>query len=225
MNANQKSAETTRQIEPSPLSRGYEYMNLFQSANVGATFMILGALVAGLAKFFDNLPTPPIDYLLANKQVLYLGLFIVLFRVKTFIDDHKHFQEPLQGKNAFRYIGFMLAIISWVFWGMAAYLLVNTQRSSEIMATSILISTLWISVHVIEILVDKERRNKEILTSLIREKWVLINIFYMLLLVAHTGWFLPVIQPGPMPLLLLLGLLLLDVITSRSLREAVTPDP
>jgi len=92
------------------------------------------------------------------------------------------------------------------------------------MATSLLISTLWVAVHVIEILVDSARRNKEVLTSVMREKWVLVNVGYMLCLVAHVGWFRPLIVPGASgPLLVLLGLLLFDIFTSRSFRGIINP--
>ena len=201
-------------------------MNLFQAANGAATFLILSALVAGLAKRFDTVIGSPVDYLLAHTEILYLGLFIVVFRIKTLLDDHRHFAELRQDKSVFRYIGFVLAIISWIFWALAAYLLTSSLRASELMAVSLLISTLWIAVHVIEILIDKDRRENELLTSVVREKWVLVNVGYMLCLVAYVGWFRPVIAPGARaPLLLLLGLLIFDVITSRSLRDAAKPNP
>lgn len=76
-------------------------------------------------------------------------------------------------------------------------------------------------MHVIEILVDKERRSGELLTSVGREKWALVNVGFMLLLVAHEGWFRPVVPVGAKtPLVLLLVLLVFDVMTSRSLRDA-----
>jgi hypothetical protein len=142
------------------------------------------------------------------------------------LDDHKHFAEPQQDKSASRYVGFLLAVVSWVFWGLAAYLVSSTVRSSELMAVSILVSTLWIAVHLIEILIDKERRNAEAFTSVMREKWVIVNVLYILLLIAHVGVFCPVVQPGAKaPLVLLLALLFFDVLTSRSFRGVKTPNP
>ena len=201
-------------------------MNLFQAANGAATFLILSAIVAGLAKHFDSVPGSPTDDLLAHPEVLYLAIFMIVFRIKTLLDDHKHFAEPQQDKSAARYVGFLLAVVSWVFWGLAAYLLPSTVRSSELMAVSILVSTLWIAVHLIEILIDKERRNAEALTSVMREKWVIVNVLYILLLIAHVGVFRPVVQPGARaPLVLLLALLFFDVLTSRSFRGVTTPNP
>jgi thiamine transporter ThiT len=199
-------------------------MNLFQAANGAATFLILSALVAGLARHLDGVQGSLLEYLIAHVAIAYLGIFIVIFRIKTLLDDHRHFAEPYQDKSVFRYVGFVLAILSWLFWGLAAYLVPSTVRSSELMATSILISTLWVAVHVIEILVDPERRNKEVVTSIMREKWVLVNVGYMLCLVAHVGWFRPLIAPADStPLLVLLGLLIFDVLTSRSFRDVINP--
>lgn len=192
-------------------------MNIFQAANGAATFLILSAFVAGMAKYLDTIKGDLLEHFLQHTAIIYLGLFVIVFRIKTLLDDHRHFGEIYQDKTGFRYVGFVLAVISWLFWGLAAYLLSSTVRASELMATSILISTLWIAVHVIEILVDPERRNKEVLTSVMREKWVLVNVGYMLCLVAHVGWFRPLIlQSATGPLIALLVLLLLDIVTSRS---------
>lgn len=197
-------------------------MNLFQAANGAATFLILSALVAGMAKHLDTVQGDLLEHFKQNIAIIYLGLFIVVFRIKTLLDDHRHFGESHQDQSAFRYVGFVLAILSWIFWGLAAYLLASPIRAGELMATSILISTLWVAVHVIEILVNPERRNKEIFTSVMREKWVLVNIGYMLCLVAYVGWFRPlIIQGASSPLIVLLVLLFFDALTSRSFRGIV----
>lgn len=191
-------------------------MNLFQAANGAATFLIFSALVAGMARHFEAAKAEPFEEIAAHREMLLLGLFIVVFRIKTLIDDHRHFAEVVQDKLMARYIGFILAAGSWIFWGFAAYLLPYTIRSAKMMGTSLLISTAWIVVHVYEIMIDRERRNKEVITSLMREKWVMINLFYMTCLVAFVGWFEPVVQPGnDLPLYLLLGMLVLDIFSSR----------
>ena len=201
-------------------------MNLFQAANGAATFLILSAIVAGLAKYFDASTSTPLQDLLSRPEIILLGLFIVIFRVKTLLDDHKHFAESYQDKSNFRYVGFLLAVVSWLLWGIAGYLLPNTTRSSELMVASIGVSTLWVAAHVIEILTDKTRRINEVLTSVMREKWVVINILYMLLLGAHVGWFSPIVEEkAKSPLVLLLVLLLFDVVSSRSLHDVTKPNP
>jgi len=129
-------------------------MNIFQAANGAATFLILSALVGGMAKHLDAVEGSVIEHFMQNTPILYLGLFIVVFRVKTLLDDHRHFGESYQDKSALRYVGFLLAVLSWLFWALAAYVLSSTIRASELMATSLLILTLWVAVHVIEILVD-----------------------------------------------------------------------
>jgi hypothetical protein len=195
-------------------------MNLFQAANGAATFLILSAVVAGLAKRLTDVQDSPLTYLLDHREIAYLALFVIVFRIKTTLDDHRHFAELYRDKNIFRYIGFVLGILSWVFWALAAYLLPATSHASELMAASILISTSWVVVHLIEIAVDKNRRENEVMTSLMREKWVLINCAYILCLVSYIGWFRPVIMPGRQAtLLVLLGLLVMDMLTSRSFRN------
>jgi hypothetical protein len=117
-------------------------MNIFQAANGAATFLILSALLAGMAKHLDAVQGSVIEHYSQNMAIANLGCFIVIFRVKTLLDDHRHFGESYQDKSVFRYVGFLLAIVSWIFWGLAAYLLTSTVRASELMATSILVSTL-----------------------------------------------------------------------------------
>lgn len=201
-------------------------MNLFQAANGAATFLILSAIVAGLAKYFEASPSSPLQSLLGQPDIILLGLFIVIFRVKTLLDEHKHFAESYQDKSNFRYVGFLLAVLSWILWGIAGYLLPNTARSSELMVASIAVSTLWVAAHVIEILTDKTRRNSEVLTSVMREKWVVVNILYILFLGSHIGWLSPVVKEKAIaPLILLLVLLLFDVVSSRSLQHVTKPNP
>jgi hypothetical protein len=201
-------------------------VNIFRAANGAASFLILSMLVSGLAKHLEADVGSPVEYLLTHSQILYLGLFIVVFRIKTLLDDDRYFAEHFQDQTRFRYIGFVLAVVSWIFWGLAAYLIPSTQRASELMAVSIAISTLWIAIHIAEILVDRERRNSEIMTELLRERWLPFNLGYMLLLAAHSGRFQPLIQPGAaIPLFLLLGLLLWDIEMSRSFSDVAKPNP
>lgn len=197
-------------------------MNFFQAANGGATLFILGAVATGIARHLEVEADSPDHFLRLHPAIILLGLFIVVFRIKTSLDDHKHFGEEHQDQNLFRYAGFILAILSWLFWGIAAYLLYYTERSSEMMATSILISTMWILVHVIEMLSDPKRRKKEILTSLMRQKWALTNILYALCLVAHSGWFTPWLRVGSArPLWILLVLLMYDIVTSGTFKDLI----
>lgn len=204
-------------------------MNIYQGANAAATFLILSAIVAGMANHFHTAAASPIELLVAQPEVALLGLFLIVFRIKTLLDDHKYFAEPYQDKSALRYFGFVLAVVFWVFLGIAGYLLPFTIRSSEILAASILVSTLWAVTHIIEINLDKGRRNSELVTCLMREKWIAINVLYMLLLVAHVGWFRPIVAEGSIgPLLLLLAVLVFDVFTSRSTAiesQSVSPPP
>jgi hypothetical protein len=196
-------------------------MNLFQGINSAAMFLILGAVVTGLAKRLLDVQDSPTWYLLEHREIAYLAIFIIVFRIKTSLDDHKHFGEMHRDQNVFRYIGFVLAILSWIFWALAGYIVASsTIRASELLAIGILISTSWVAVHLIEILVDRDRRKNEAGTSLMRQKWVLFNIGYMLCLVGYVGWYRPVIKEGTSAMLLfLLAVLLVDMLVSRSFRD------
>jgi len=195
-------------------------VNLFQSVNGGATFLILGAVVTGVGRRLLDVQDSPTWYLLEHREIAYLAIFIIVFRIKTSLDDHKHFGEKDRDQNAFRYIGFVLAILSWIFWAVAGYIVPSTVHASELLAIGILISTSWVVVHLIEILVDKDRQKNEAATSLMRQKWVLFNIGYMLCLVGYVGWYRPVIKEGTSAMLLvLLAILLIDILASRSFRD------
>ena len=68
---------------------------------------------------------------------------------------------------------------------------------------------------------DRERRETESLVSVMRERWVVINVLYMLLLVSHDGWLRPVVASGAKwTLVVLLLVLAFDVVTSRSFRNS-----
>lgn len=192
-------------------------MNIFQSINIGATFLVIGALLAGVGLHLRTIEGSPVSFLLANYHIVLVFLFILLFKLKTAFDDHKHFGEPHQFDSTLRYIGIILALLSWVVLGWAGYSVATPVRSSELIGISLIVSTAWVAVHIFEILIDKERRNKEIVISLIREKWVIINLIYLLCIITYLGWLSPVFPPeGSLALWALLGVLLYDLVTSRS---------
>lgn len=192
-------------------------MNMFQRINITASFLVMGALIAAFAQAASSIKGTIHEHLSGSENILLLALFIFLFKVKTMFDDHQHFGEPYQGRDGFRHVGFLLALFSWFFWGLAAYLVFQAEKAAELMIFSIGISTLWVVVHLVEIVVDKERRNSEMVISLMREKWVGINIGYILLLGVYLGWLSPLIAGGQyFSLVALLVLLAWDYLTSRS---------
>jgi hypothetical protein len=193
-------------------------MNMFQRINITASLAVVGALGVGLYAGISKLEADKSLFQAAAeyKHALLLSLFIILFKMKTMFDDHQHFGEEHQKKGGFRHIGFLLAMFSWLFWVFGAYAVLTPFRASELMIISIAISTAWIAVHIIEILLDK-RRKEELITSLLREKWVLINIGYILILGTYLGWLVPIILKGNIwAIVTLLVLLFFDYISSES---------
>jgi len=192
-------------------------MNIFQRINLTASFLVLGALIGAFSKAILNINGPIFSHLMQRLDILLLAGFVFVFKVKTMFDDHQHLGESQQEKGGFRHAGFLLALVSWVFWALAAYLIFSPEKAAELMLVSISVSTAWIAVHLIEVLLDKKRRAEELTVSLMREKWVIINIGYILLLGSYLGWLDPIVPKGNHTVLYaLFGLLIFDYLTSRS---------
>jgi len=194
-------------------------MKLYQSINISTILFIGAALTKGLVDTFSKVNTSIYDFLVQNPSIFCLSLFILGFKIKTMLDDQQHFGEVHQDSGSiYRHLGFILAVLSWILLGIAAYYISFPKKSAELLIFSLVISTVWIAIHIIEILLDKnkERKIKEIVISLTREKWLLINIGYILLLGTYRGWLDPVIATGNIVVLYsLLGLLFIDYVTSR----------
>ena len=126
------------------------------------------------------------------------------------------FSEPYQEQLILRYVGIFLAIISWILFAIAAYFVFMPLRSSMLIVMAFLFSTIWVAVHIIEIMIDKARRETESIISLVREKWVILNMIYILCLGVFSGWIDPVVIKGNYwPLIILNLFLIYDIVTSR----------
>jgi hypothetical protein len=193
-------------------------MNLYQGANSTLSFAVVGACVAGLNNWLSDTSNVGDPIVLFRDHVPLLGLwgFIIALKIKFWLDDHHHFGEAVQEKLPIRIVGFILAVFSMIFLGLAGYQIRNPIYSAELIVVSILISTAWVIVHLFEITLDKERRVTEVYVSLMREKWALINIIYCLILAAFIGWFKPAMDPGNgIAVVALFVVLLFDWVTSR----------
>ena len=195
-------------------------MNLFQSANGAATFLVLGATGFGTANAIKATNEPIVELAMENPSLPLLIFFLIAFKIKTALDDHKHFGEPYQFKTIFRYIGFFLAFFSWFFMALSGYFIGSPLRATELLGYALAISTLWVFVHLMEIWRAKERPSTELIISLIREKWVVVNILYILCIITYSGWLSPIIESENWYLLAsMLVILLFDVVTSRSFKN------
>lgn len=192
-------------------------MNWFQGFNTASVVGVIGAIALSLFRSLESANIDTFEFLLQNKSMLLIGGFILIFKIKVALDDHQHFGESHQTMgNGYRLVGFVLACISWIFLIVAAYFFSNPIKSAENLIISLVISTSWIVVHLFEIFMDRRSR-KELIIVLMREKWILINMGYILILGIFIGWVKPLkISNDYIWLYCLLGLLLLDFLTSRS---------
>lgn len=199
-------------------------MKVFQVLNLSAMALIMSATVFGVGRFiYDNIEDyNGLSILYDNYSLFAFASFIVLFRLKTCIDDHSHFGEEYSGPHGYRLFGFVLAIISWILWGFAGFLASSPTHAAEFLAFSILVSTAWIAVHLREITRDHKRRNIEIFTSLLREKWIVINVLLIILLSGYAGYLAPVmLEMNDYTLIGLFLVLVFDWVTSRQTEEPV----
>lgn len=194
----------------------FQNMNLFQNANVAARFFIFAGLAVGIVEALKLRSSG--TFTLPNQEIsiVLLCIFIISFNVKATIDDHHYFEMRWEIHPVLRYSGFVLAVFSWIFFGVAAVLVYNPVDAAQMLGLSFLVSTAWIAVHIIEITLDKGRRNQEIVISLMREKWLIINILYLICLVVYLGWLDPVIPAYRWWVLaILLVVFAYDIATSR----------
>jgi hypothetical protein len=111
-------------------------MNIFQSLNLAFSGGTLLALLAGLAK----IPAP------IRQRPLTLWLFVAFFfllRLKMCLDDHKYYASP-ETKNVHFKIGFMVGVLSWVLWVLAAWSVSVLLDAYFLVGVAVTISTLWI---------------------------------------------------------------------------------
>ncbi len=191
-------------------------MNIFQRLNAGATFCIISSLIAGLVVSLSGNSESVIKFFWDNREISLVCIFILFFRIKLQFDDHKHFGESSQGKNKYRWWGLFIAFLSWIFMALAGYFVHTPEKASELLFLSILISTAWIGVHLLEISKDPEKKVKDEAIAVMREKWVILNVVYMFCLVSYLGFLSPVIIPKSVYFLVaIVVFLVFDIITAR----------
>src|SRR5207237_9358933 len=117
-------------------------MKLFQGINVATSLAVVGAVGTSIFRAVSELKPEESLLTAARHHVnpLLLALFILLFKVKTMLDDHQHFGEERQKKGGFRHIGFLFALFSWLFWIIAGNLLFTPASTAGLMVICILLS-------------------------------------------------------------------------------------
>jgi hypothetical protein len=184
-------------VETSSLSS----MNIFQALNLSIFVGTLSALVGGLSKIPGTI----------GNWSLTLWLFVALFlflRLKMVLDDHAYFSQA-KTKNINFKVGFLTAIVSWLFWALGAYSVSQLQQAYFTVGLAISISTLWILA--VALLQGATRQ---------QYAWLAVNTFLVALLWATYRRDSP---NGDWPTWCFLGgailLVLLDFVFSKSIPE------
>lgn len=113
-------------------------MNPFQSLNLAIFAGTIAALLAALARINTPLGDRPV--------VLWLFVaFMFVFRLKLFLDDHKHFESADTAKKQFK-VGLILGVASWLFWGLSATFAPNLRDAYGFAIVALVLSTSWIVV-------------------------------------------------------------------------------
>src|SRR2546425_9288967 len=136
---------------------------LYENINNGLFYGTVGGLLAGLSKITSSIRT----------WSLTLWLFIAFFlllRLKIYLDDYKYF-STVDTKNVNFKIGFVIGLISWVFWGLAALSVSDLQEAYFRVGIAITVSTIWV-------LIDALRKG----ASRAQYLWLGTNAIFVLLL-------------------------------------------
>lgn len=142
-------------------------MNFFQRANLTASFFVFTFLVTGLAigsdldlKVGESLSKKTIyDYVLSHKDIIFLSGFIINFRIKVLLDDHKYFGEREQSKHITRFFGFIIGIYCWTMWGFSSFSIRYPVTSSKFLLLALILASGWIFIHLCELVFRMNKLN------------------------------------------------------------------
>jgi hypothetical protein len=196
--------------------------NAFQQLNLGVTILIVSCIAYGLLPTINHSLTA--GDTVGDLNSYLLAIFLLAFKVKTFLDDHKHFGDAHHEESKVsRMIGLLLAMGSWVFWAAAGYDVASPVLSAKAAIGSLGISSAWIFVHLAEMWLDARRRRHEGRTQQVRIAWFWVNLIYMMLLAEFVGFPVLHTSPGHGVFLVVLNVILVtDFVMSRP--TALEPD-
>lgn len=166
--------------------------NLFQSINQGAFVSTTIALVQGTKDSYAGASGNWQSFLHNNHELIAFSLFYIFLRVKITFDDHKHFAEAVDDphERRFRDVGYFLAILAFAVWALSGVVAKDVKFAAGVLGVSLLISTMWIFIHVARILTSSatghEAKRQETIRAL-RLKWIYINIAYIALLWLYSN--------------------------------------
>lgn len=154
---------------------------MYTTMNNSASFMIFAALLTGLYKLVGDADIS-LELLSKEADSIFLAIFLIFYRLKMHIDDHKYFKNFEDELDRFKHLGLVLAITIWFLLAFAGYYLKYPETSCHLIALSFAISTIWIALHLMEISKNNASSLTERLIQNLRQKWIIINVVYMILL-------------------------------------------
>ena len=209
---------------------GSTSMNLFQRVSVSGAFLVITALVAGLGfsirDAHDAGVNDPYTYLSVHYDTVLVALILLTTRLKFLLDNHGYFADFQQDKLYARLIGFLLATVCWILYGVAATTILKPVSSLEVMALGIIVSSLWLVVHVWEVIRIRNANGKIGSLQLHKNqwpdyqfKWIIFNIIYLFIIALYTGYKVKVpdcVKESSWLLVLFLFAIFVDFIVSKT---------
>jgi hypothetical protein len=211
-------------------------MNLFQRVSLSGAFLVFTAIVVGLGFSIHSIHeatdktagvNDPISYIKLNYPTLLVAVILVVTRLKFLLDNHTYFAEPQQDKLLPRLIGFLLAMICWIFYAVAATTILKPIISLEIMGLGIMVSCFWLLVHVWEVRLIRESKGEIGMSKPLDEdlwphyqiNWFIFNFVYLFIIWLYTGFYVgifPCVREAPWLLLLFLLVVAIDYAVSKT---------
>ncbi|ESR25260.1 hypothetical protein N177_1777 [Lutibaculum baratangense AMV1] len=119
-------------------------------------------------------------------DVVLISAFIVMFCLKETFDDFKHFAEKPDGRERHRYAGFIVAVFFWIILAVAGFFVYKPGISALILCAFMAMTTIWVGIHVLEMMMDANRREEESGKIRLRVTWIIINCSYLIVLIAYV---------------------------------------
>lgn len=151
-------------------------------------------------------------------NVILLFLLMLGLRVKFWVDDEAYF-EDVENRRLYRdapfYVGFALAILSWLIWLFAGFYLKDIATSSLLMVATLVPSTFWI----VATMVQRGAYDEQV-------PWLCFNVFYiagfLLVFSSRLSWNPYSQNPAifvSIALIVLIVIFCLDLIFTRILEQ------
>jgi hypothetical protein len=160
-------------------------LNIYQTLNNAGSALIFAGVLAGTWKLLGDSDITP-AFLLSHADSIFMLVFIVFFRIKMHLDDHKYFGTFTGNVSQSMYTGFILAVGIWFLMALAAGTVKYPETSAAILAISFAISTVWIVLHLREVAKIRVGSRDDRSVTQLRYNWITVNMLYIILLVLYN---------------------------------------